>query len=85
MQAEFQGIDDRAAGSVRPASEDFRPRAQVEGTLTGEVGPRCQLTHRPQREGLEMEAREPPAIMSAALVLPAPYARVNHGVTATRR
>jgi hypothetical protein len=37
-------------GSVRAEREDFEPRAQVEGTLTGEVGLRCQLTHRPQRE-----------------------------------
>jgi hypothetical protein len=37
-------------GTVRSAQEDCEPEAQVEGTLTGEVGPRCQLTHRPQRE-----------------------------------
>src|SRR5436305_1741378 len=27
------------------------PNAQVEGTLTGEAGLRCQLAHRPQRYG----------------------------------
>jgi len=35
---------------LRPvAREGFESPAQVEGTLTGEVGQRCQLTHRPQR------------------------------------
>src|SRR5205823_10200193 len=35
---------------LRPVEkEGFELRAQVEGTLTGEVGRRCQLTHRPQR------------------------------------
>ena len=77
MQAEFPGIDDLPAGSVRPASEDFRPRAQVEGTLTGEVGLRCQLTHRPQREGLDVEAREPPEI-SRRLSF---YVRLTHAAT----
>ena len=43
---------DTRTGSVRSGMEDLQPRAQVEGTLTGEVGLRCQLTHRPQREGL---------------------------------
>ena len=44
-------------GSVRSGSEDLQPSAQVEGTLTGEVGLRCQLTHRPQREDSKTTAR----------------------------
>jgi len=28
----------RVTGSVRSSGKDFEPRAQVEGTLTGEVG-----------------------------------------------
>jgi hypothetical protein len=29
----------------------FGPKRKVEGTLTGEAGLRCQLAHRPQRDG----------------------------------
>jgi hypothetical protein len=53
----------RWTGSVRRGREDFEPRAQVEGTLTGEVGPRCQLTHRPQREGFSGAAGLDPAAL----------------------
>jgi hypothetical protein len=44
-------------GSVRGGRQDFEPSAQVEGTLTGEVGLRCQLTHRPQRKAWRAQHR----------------------------
>jgi hypothetical protein len=40
------------AGLRPTARRRFWPIAQVEGTLTGEAGLRCQLAHRPQRDGL---------------------------------
>ncbi len=67
-------------GSVPPepnpsgAEARFMPRAQVEGTLTGEVGLRCQLTHRPQREGFKEGRRRAGDPPSASSVLRRPYA-----------
>jgi hypothetical protein len=49
-------LKNRPTGSVRAGGQDFEPEAQVEGTLTGEVGLRCQLTHRPGRRLDDVEA-----------------------------
>ena len=69
---------------LRPVRKTgFQPRAQVEGTLTGEVGLRCQLTHRPKArvawyriEGRRHWCRRPSRFTCALRTR-------NHGVTRT--
>src|SRR5436190_3834464 len=57
------GALQRARGQHPPVCPNgrriFESKAQVEGTLTGEVGLRCQLTHRPQRDELDSDERPP--------------------------
>ena len=73
----------RTGRSVRARSEDSQPRAQVEGTLTGEVGPRCQLTHRPWREGLDENARAAGVHFAGGSRFTCLLRTLNHGVTPT--
>jgi hypothetical protein len=50
--------NESCVAGLRPtARRRFWPIAQVEGTLTGEAGLRCQLAHRPQRDGFAGQER----------------------------